>query len=224
MTPSDHKWDIFSAGYHVVNPGDTLRFSKVNQPSHIKLTTSHVPFVQKTFECHWDSSLNWPDTTKGLLYLETPLDSTGDLHSGDEAYVFQADEWYGAHEGYPVPYVPFDGNDSTSGYQYHTYAMEWLPNEVRFLYDSVVLFRWPDHMVPPGNAYYDWVGTMSRSATNIHPAQFDLPSDTDVFGRTPGSAMFQVRAYFEHAASQLSWPGFETFDGKRAAHHTCSIT
>ena len=118
------------------------------------------------------------------------------------------------------PYTPADSEAfTTQPYRYHTFAMEWLPHEVRFLYDSVVLFRWTDHMVPPGNAYYDWVGTMSRSATEIHPAQFDLPSDTDVFGRTPGSAMYQVRAYFEHAASQVSWPGFETFDGKRAAHH-----
>ncbi len=231
---SDGKWDIFSAGYHVVSPGDTEIFSKDTQPSHITLHTD--PFdstVVKSFECHWDSSLNWP-TNKGLLFLESPLGVT-DAHSGNEAYGFQANEWYGAHEGYAVPYVPFDGNDTdTTSYRYHTFAMEWLPNEVRVLYDSIVMFRWPDRMVPPGNPYYDWVGTMSRSVTDIHPAQFDLPSVSDSLGRdssitswTDGSgyhwyynsAMYAARKYFEHAAAQSSWPGFETFDGKRVAHH-----
>ena len=97
--------------------------------------------------------------------------------------------------------------------------MKLLPHEVRYLVDSVVVRRFPDRRVPPGNAYYDWAGTMPRSATDIHPAQNDMPGGDDIFGDTVGSQMYQARVYFEHAAAQASWPGFETIDGKRVAHH-----
>ncbi len=58
-------------------------------------------------------------------------------------------------------------------YQYHTVAMEWLPHEVRFLYDSVVVSRLPDRMIAPGDPYYQWVEGFGRAPVNVIPGEID---------------------------------------------------
>ncbi len=230
---ADHKWDIFSAGYHVVSPGDTLRFSKWNQPTSITLTTAFR--TQKTFSCHWEYNLNkFGDTD--ILMLDFPSGDTdsvstmtwSDLHSGDEPFPFTM-----PGQAYPVAYQPFNGGDTTGGYQYHTFAMELLPNEVRFLIDSVVVERWPDRMVPPGNPYYDWAATLPRSMPNLFLAEMDVDlTGTDTMGTnssiayilsgdtTYNSDTYVERKYFEaHPHNPGCWD--VTIDGKtyHAAHH-----
>jgi hypothetical protein len=208
----------------VKSPGATLYFSKEwNQPTSVTLTTGYG--IQKTFNCHWEHKLNHLYGDTNLLMLDFPAGDTdsvqtmtwSDLHSGDEPYLFTP-----YILGYPVAYVPFNAGDTdTVSYKYHTFAMEWLPNEVRYLVDSVVVMRWPDRLVPPGNQYYDWVARMWRAPIEIQPAQFDMPGGGDPFGidSSDNTQMYQARKYFEHAAAQSSWPGFETIDGKRVAHH-----
>ena len=98
--------------------------------------------------------------------------------------------------------------------------MEVLPHEIRILYDSNVVRRIPDRLVPPGDPHYDWVTTMPRSLAGIWPAQTDFDLDgNDSFGTHPGSVTYQERKYFEHAATTPGWPGFGNVDGKPAAHH-----
>ena len=183
--------------------------------------------------CQWHYDYNNP-IDSGILYLNTPLDST-DLHSNTEAYAFTATDLY-TDNAYPQPLLPFNGNDTTSGsYQYHTFAMEWLPNEVRFLIDSVVVRRWPDRMVPPGTPYSNWITQTPRALPTFTPAEeginfsktdpFGLDSSRDTsggggyWGTGYNSPAYVQRTYFEHAASIPGWPGFETIDGKTVAHH-----
>ncbi len=229
---------IFSAGYHINRAGDTLRFSKANQPTSVTLRDSidpHGDTISETHNCHWEYNLNPPHGTgdSGILYLDQALDSS-DLHSNVEAYGFHASDLY-SDPGYPIPPVPFNTDDTTPGsYQYHTFAMELLPHEVRILVDSVVVRRLPDRLIPFGSPYYDWITTLPRTLTDIRPAEIDIdpPSNThtDPFGTdtttttwmgitTDNSITYQERKYFEHAASIPGWPGFETVDGKQVAHH-----
>ena len=104
--------------------------------------------------------------------------------------------------------------------------MEWLPHEVRILYDSVVVRRFPDRLIPPGNPQYDWVSTQPRSNIELFPAQFDIDlgtytdtitklKDTDWFGTYGArdgygdflSITKQQRQYFEtHTTNPGFWP------------------
>ena len=214
------KWRIFSAWYHIAHNGDSLRFSKWNQPSKIILTADTGLFSKKdTLKCHWEYNLNNP-TDKGLLYLDDTM-APSDIHSFTEAFTFDRRVLYGAHEDYPEPTIPFNGNDTTGGYEYHTFTMELLPHEVRYLYDSVVIRRFPDRLVPPSSPYYDWISQLPRSLVNIRPAEVDIDyGSNDPFGTVPGSITYQERHYFE---THLSNPGFwdVTIGGKtyHAAHH-----
>ena len=163
--------------------------------------------------------------------------SPSELHSNTEPYGFRATDLY-SDPGYPMPPVQFNGNDTTGGYQYHTFAMEWLPHEVRILIDSVVVRRFPDRMVPPGTPYSDWITTLPRALADLLPAEIGIDHDnTDLFGAdtshaSPGwwgsgfnSPAYVERQYFQHAAAfELAhptpgWPGFEMVDGKPVAHH-----
>ena len=213
-TASDGKWRKFSAGYHV-NSGDTLHFSKTFQPSSVTLTGYDYRGVLDSlisYACHWEYNLNNPHDS-GKLYLDQPMNAV-EPHSGVEAYGFTMNEG-----GYPQPYIPFNGNDTSGGYEYHTFAMEWLPHEVRYLVDSVVVRRYPDRLVPPGDPHYDWVTTMPRGLAGIWPAEtdFDGGSIADMFDTT--TTAYQERKYFEHAASVPGWPGFSNVNGKPAAHY-----
>ena len=68
-------------------------------------------------------------------------------------------------------------------YRYHSFAMELLPNEVRILMDSNVVWRSPDRLIPPGNHFYDWASKIPRSPVGIHPAEIDIDYNTsDPFG------------------------------------------
>jgi hypothetical protein len=218
-------WTIFSASYHTDESGHPVYFTKDIQPTSITLTTSLIPIIKKTYTCHWDSTLS-ADSGKGILLLDAPgMDSILDLHSGDEQFTFNIQ----SQSGYPTAPVPFNGNDST-GYQYHTFAMEWLPNEVRFLVDSMVVRRFPDRMVPPGNHFSNWIAAMPRGTLDLLPAELlmDL-SGTDTLGtdtshRSGGwwgmnSLTYVERQSFEHAASIPGWAGFWPVNGRPTAHH-----
>jgi hypothetical protein len=100
--------------------------------------------------------------------------------------------------------------------------MEFLPHEVRYLIDSVVVRRFPDRLVPPGTPYSDWVTTMPRSMTDIRPAEIDIDwgGTSDPFGTTPGTQMYMQRKYLEHALATPGWPGvWPDKYGHPAAHH-----
>jgi hypothetical protein len=99
--------------------------------------------------------------------------------------------------------------------------MEWLPHEIRFLYDSNVVRRFPDRLVPAGSPYYDYATTMMRSLANIRPAEIDIDYDpSDPFGTNSSSVTYIERQFFEH---HLTNPGFwDVIIGGRtyhAAHH-----
>jgi hypothetical protein len=240
------RWRIFSAAYHD-SSGTLLHFSKWNQPTYVTLTTTHLPLVQKTFNCHWEYNLNHP-TDYGLLLFDLVANDTDsvhtiastDLHSNTEKYSFDRRVLYSPHSGYPVATLPFNGNDTTGGYEYHTFAMEWLPHEIRYLYDSIVLRRFPDRLVPVGSPYYDWISTMPRSLALIRPAQIDMdvnPNNFDPFGvddtsffwpHTADSVQYwnsitgEERQFFEEHNTETAL-GFEdvTIGGRtyHAAHH-----
>ena len=181
-------WCKFRAPYRVLGPGDSLFFSKSYQPTSVYLThldsTGH--FVQNSFPCYWDHSFNSGSDT-GYLHLENPLDST-DIHSFTQQYLFNLPEAGSQGCFYPVPGVLVDrdtnGADTagqaayaTEPYRYHTYTMEFLPHEVRFLYDSNVVRRFPDRMIPPGDPHYDWVSTCPRGEQLIYPSEIDMDGD-----------------------------------------------
>ena len=148
-----------------------------------------------------------------------------DRHSNTEAYGFAATDLYSGSEGYPIPPLPFNADDTTGHYEYHTFAMEFLPHEVRILVDSVVVRRLPDRLIPAGSPYYDWITTLPRTPIDILPAETDIDYDlSDPFGTdtSHGSGWYGLssitnveRRYFEHALSIPGWPG--VWDG--AAHH-----
>lgn len=216
---STGKWRIFSAAYHD-SSGTILHFSKWNQPTSITLHTYVGIFDStKAFRCHWDSSINYP-VDRGLLWMDDYDIFNAYLHIDTEAYSYSM-----PGVAYPVPTLPFNADDSTGHYEYHTFAMEWLPNEVRYLVDSVVVRRFPDRMVPPSSPYYDWAGTMPRVIGADLRIETDFDYDeNDPLGKTPGTITYQERQYFEHAASVMPrWPGFKnvTIGGHtyNAAHH-----
>ncbi len=170
-TDSHGKWRYFSTpGYHINRAGDTLHFTKTHQPNSITLTTGFG--IQKSFGCHWEYNLNHPHDS-GKLYLDDTM-APGDLHSGTEAYSFNIDDIYSPHNSYPIPPLLFNGMDTVSGYQYHTYAMELLPHEIRYLVDSVVVRRFPDRLVPNTNPYYDFANSLPRGMVAINPAETDI--------------------------------------------------
>lgn len=233
---SDGKWRIFDAAYHVNSHHDSLRFSKAFQPVKITLPGyDSTGLVYKSHNCHWEYTLNNP-VDKGLLWLDDPIDTTTDSVSGTYAYPFEASDIYKGHYGYPVPYLPFDAKDTTAGtYKYHTFAMEFLPHEVRYLVDSVVVRRFPDRLIPPGSPYYDWVSKTPRSPLCLRPAETDIdwnggPNSTmlDSLGTNDTianidhgdtaykSATYASRHYFETHPHN---PGFWDVGGKPAAHH-----
>ncbi len=147
--------------------------------------------------------------------------SPTNFHSLTQAYGYTVDEDGSAS---PLPAFPFDLFDTSGHYEYHTFAMEWLPNEVRLLVDSVVVRRYPDRMVPPGTPYSDWVTTMPRAMTDIRPAEIDIDwgsGTQDPYGTHPGSQMYMQRQYLEHALSEPGvWPGVCVDKyGHPAAHH-----
>jgi hypothetical protein len=200
----DSSWRVFHAPYHVDCFGDTQRFSKAYQPTSVILTVDTGLFVKKdTLACNWMYWLESP-IDSSLIYLEQPISPT-DLHGNREAYQYTINEGDG---NYMTPGVPFNAYDTTGGYEYHTFSMEMLPHEVRFLVDSNVVRRIPDRLVPPGNPYYDRATQIPRSPPNIFPSEMDMGNPSDPFGLDTGSEMYTCRKYFEHAAAASSWPGF----------------
>ena len=103
--------------------------------------------------------------------------------------------------------------------------MEWLPHEVRILYDSVVVRRFPDRLVPPSSPFYDWVSTAPRLPVVLYPGQIDIDgADKDPMARESGtdshgndtSISYLERQYFE---THTTNPGFWPVNGRPAAHH-----
>jgi hypothetical protein len=109
---------------------------------------------------------------------------------------------------YPVPPINVD----TNNYKYHTYTMEFLPHEARFLVDGAVRQRFPDRLIPKGDPRYDYVTTVPRTPMGI----FSLAE----IGMDRDSATYAMeKAYFEsHVDTCLGcWPN--TIGGTPAAHH-----
>ncbi len=233
-------WTVSTDGKRTFNApyadssGTLLYFSKNYQPVSITLTTDHAG-DKKTFPCQWDQALN-----SVIIDPDSSVDSllSTDLHTNTEAYQYTIPDLYSGSYGYPSAPIEIDrdtnandqeGIDSTP-YRYHTFAMEFLPHEVRFLVDSNVVRRWPDHLIPPGNPYYDWITTQPRSMLTIHPGEFDMDNNSknaDPFGGddTSGywmgwlgynSITYEERHYFETHPHN---PGCWDVNGQHAAHH-----
>ncbi len=230
-TATDGKYRIFHAPYHI-RSGDSIFFTKQYQPVMLALGSSvnvKGDTVQKKYHCHWIYLLNNP-TNKGILYLDDPLDSA-DLKTNRESFVYELPDAYAGGPGYGVPAMltgadtTFDYGDSVDGYRrdsaaytaepyrYHTFTMEWLPHEVRILYDSVVVRRWPDRMIPQGSPFYDYASTMARGPVYLIPGGFSMDGDPVV--SSSWSGLSSVNYFRTHAG----YPGFWPFHGQNAAHH-----
>jgi hypothetical protein len=222
------KWRIFYAPYHVNRLGDTLRFSKAYQPTSVTLTTSLLPRVQKTLGCHWEYNLNPLSGTgdSGIIYLDDTI-SPSDIHSYTERYAYSVDEG-----DFACPAVPFDLYSDTIGdYKYHTFAVEVLPHELRYLIDSNVVLRLPDRLIPPGNKEFGL--NLDRGPADLRIGEFDLEG-SDPFGldttfvywlpdtitKHYNSVTYAEKKYFEDHPHN---PGFRdvTINGKtyHAAHN-----
>jgi hypothetical protein len=204
----------FSAPYHD-SSGTLLRFSKEYQPTSVTLTISGPPqSTKKSFNCHWEYNLNPPHGTgdSGFLYLDNPLDST-DLHSYSEAYGYSVEEDIMANI---YPAAPFDMYDTVGDYKYHTFAVEILPHELRYLIDSNVVLRLPDRLIPPGDPHYGL--NLDREPLDFYLGELDLGA-SDPLGADSTSLLYQEKTYFEAHPYN---PGFRdvTIDGKtyHAAH------
>lgn len=219
-TDGGGKWRIFSGAYHVKS-GVSQYFSKDYQPTSVTLTIDHVPH-QKTFACHWDH-------TRDTIWLDDTM-SPSDIHSYTEPYGYHVTDLYEHHYGYPIAPIAFDADDTAaSSYKYHTFAMEFLPNEVRFLVDSNVVRRLPDRLVPIGSPYYDWIAKLPRSLAGIHPVTMDIDkSPNDPYGRDTAtedwgdgkihysSITHAERKYFEDHGADC--PGCKDVNGQHVAH------
>jgi hypothetical protein len=114
-------------------------------------------------------------------------------------------------------------------YRYHTFAMEYLPHEVRFLVDSVVVRRLPDRLIPPGTPYSDWITKEPRAALVFHAGEFEVDNDTsDPFGvdstvayTYDGYNAYKSETYYERKFFELhpNNPGFWDVYGQHTAHH-----
>ena len=222
----DSQWRIFHAPYYV-RTGDSMLFTRDYQPAAVILTgydSTGIFKVNKTHHCHWVDSLNTP-VNKGILWLDDPID-TSDPKSYTEQYTFILPDAYAGNGdgfGYRVPAILTGADTITTDtaalnyrpYRYHTYAMEFLPNEVRILFDSVVVYRFPDRMIPPGSLYYNWVNTMGRGGINIIPGEFDADDELDNRSNGIPDQVSQITQNFFFAHLNDSTLGF----WNQAAHH-----
>ena len=215
---------IFSGGYRD-SSGILLRFSKAYQPTSITLKNP-LTLVPKAYACHWEYNLNYPNDS-GKLYLDDTVP-----HGG--LYISTDTIWYTVTEGggYLMAPEAFNGNDTTGGYEYHTFTMEFLPHELRYLVDGNVMRRVPDRLIPVNDKHYDWVTKMGRTQININPSEVDLDigsykdslgiSHDDSTGVHPGTVGYMERQFFESHDTE-SVMGFKdvTIGGKtyHAAHH-----
>jgi hypothetical protein len=171
-TDSYGKWRIFSAPYKIFG-SDTMKFWKSYQPTSVFITYDHANH-QKSFSCFWDSSLNATGDT-GRIYMSDTM-APGDRHTFTEHYQYTVDEGYADYQG---PSFAFDGDDTAqSSYRYHTFTMELLPHEARFLMDSNVVYRIPDRMVPTSSPYYDRASQIMRSIPYIELNNMDIDYTT----------------------------------------------
>jgi hypothetical protein len=197
-------WSVDSTGTYFTGPyadslGDTLFFGKSYQPTQITLYdgTTRLPI---NYKCHWDHN------TGKILLTDTmsPLAS----HTG---YGFS----YVCDEGpdYPVQAINVDSTD----YNYHTYAVELLPHEARFLVDGAVRQRFPDRLVPKGSQQYDYVTKFPRTPMSIEPAEIDMDGDPN--DTSAGSVYYMEKAYFDanHTTCLGCLP--LTIGGQPSPHH-----
>ena len=227
-----HRWDVFRGPYHVISPSDSVFFYKDYQPVQIKLTMGNLFDTVITLSARWDHTLN-------AVLLNPYNDSAQDawlalntIHSHTEAYSYQIVDLYTHGYGYPTPEVlvdrdtvtPSDTSDyARTPYRYHTFAMEFLPHEIRYLYDSVVVRRIPDRLIPRGNKYYDIISQEPRSPANLIPAEFDGDLDPkDPFGIKPNyTGQYEREFFFAHVSDTTEGFGDVMINGKtyHAAHH-----
>ena len=153
-----------------------------------------------------------------------------------ESFLYQLPDAYAGGPGYVIPGIAvgadtiFDYGDMSDPYhqdssafigepyRYHTYTMEWLPHEVRILYDSVVIRRIPDRLIPPGSPFFDYASTMARGGENLIPGEFD---DEDLLATPKNAGDYYVAApvlsyFLKHINTNT--PGFWPVDGQPAAH------
>jgi hypothetical protein len=163
-------WSVDSSGTYLTGPyainhfGDTLYFSKSNQPTSIGILT-RVDFRDTTlfYACHWDHNT-------GKIIFNPPLPDSAS-HSA-YGFPFTTDEG----PDYPVPGVPFD---VTTYNKYHTFTMELYPYEARLLMDGAVVRRWPDRMIPDTDWRYQ--NLFPRTPMNIRIGEFDVDADPTVY-------------------------------------------
>jgi hypothetical protein len=161
-------WSVDSTGHYFTGPfdinwrGDSVRFSKSDQPNQIIL----FPYsgLGKS-NCRWDSA-------SGKLWLETPLDFSAPRNNVG-SFTFTRNEQC----QYPQPFLY-----NHSG-EYHTYTMEFLPHEWRFLVDGAVVRREPDRLIPRNDKRHDFVSDFPRMLTPINFGEYDIDGSLRVAER-----------------------------------------
>ena len=146
-----------------------------------------------------------------------------DLDSNTEAFAFTIDDRF--YE-YQSPAVPFDWYDTT--WTYHTFGIELLPNELRFLYDSNVVLRLPDRMIPQDNRYYDIMKNLDRTVMKFFVGEIDLNPNSD--WSDPYGSDSTRDMYGNYISRTYAWrhdfetryanhqAGFDTLHGQPTAH------
>jgi hypothetical protein len=103
------------------------------------------------------------------------------------------------------------------------------------LYDSNVVRRIPDRLIPVGDSEYDVASKLPRSGGNFMLGQFDLDNNGDLsdpFGidttgawnNNPTSVTYMQRKAFEQAVAysiahpSTPWAGFWPYHGQTVAH------
>jgi hypothetical protein len=228
---SNGAW-VFRAPHHVVS-GDSVFFRKEYQPVSLQITDSldalSRPY-QRTHLCHWSSFLNEPD--QGLLILDDtnlhPVGISLAAASNFEQYTYVLPDQYSnsAKSGFGYRNSPYNAGLAPSGedsiaymsqpYRYHTFSMEYLPHEVRFLYDSVVMRRLPDRLIPPSSPYYHWIEQFGRSGLNIIPAEFN---GGDLVAHIDFDATYQINYFLSHITNPGFWDVTINGHTSHAAHH-----
>jgi hypothetical protein len=171
-------WTVDSTGHYFSCP--SAHFTKEYQPYQLTLFPD-LGLGHST--CHWDHNTD-------KIWMDTPLDPSY-LHSRSKPFTYSCIEGC----AYPQPKVHYSGD------QWHTWTMELLPHECRFLLDGRVVQRVPDRLIPRSDKRADFVSNFPRMLTPF-TVQFEIDggnytAEKDDFEHRYGTQMLRKIDYMK---------------------------